>query len=201
MSLWKRVFGCKEPQEANTAKVGSGSAPAAQMQSSPPRAAYEAPSVDELTKAVLRRDGAEVQLLLSKGADVNGKAGNGNPTLIQASANGYRDMIKLLLSNGADVNAKGPKGVTALMAAATSRAYMGAASSGLPVVQMLLDAGADVHAKTEDGKTALEFAHKAKDDQVVEVILQAEGRGRPYTPELDMTDKAKWGWLDDVKFK
>ncbi len=201
MSLWKRVFGCKEPQEANTARVGSGSAPAAGTQNSQPRAAHVAPSADELTKAVLRRDGDAVQVLLSKGADVNGKASNGNPALIQASANGYRDMIQLLLSKGADVNAKGPKGATALMAAATSRAYMGAASCGLPVVQMLLDAGADVHAKTEDGKTALEFAHKVKDDQVVEAILRAEGRGRPYTPQLDMTDKAKWGWLDSLPSK
>jgi ankyrin repeat protein len=201
MSLWKGVFGSKEPQEANTAKVGPGSAPAVRTQSSPQRAANGTPSADELTKAVLRRDGDAVQVLLSKGADVNGKASNGNPALIQASANGYRDMMQLLLSKGANVNVKGVKGSTALMAAATSRAYMGVASSGLPVVQMLLDAGADVHAKTEDGKTALEFAHKVKDDQVIEAILRAEGRGRPYTPELDMTDKAKWGFLDNIPSK
>ncbi len=201
MSLWKRVFGSKGPQEANTAKVGSGSAPAARTQSSPPRTTHVAPSADELTQAVLRRDGNAVLVLLGKGADVNGKASNGNPSLIQASCNGYRDMIQLLLSKGADVNAKGAKGATALMAAATSRAFMGASSSGLPVVQMLLDAGADVHVKTQDGETALEFAHKVKDNQVVEAILRVEGRGRPYTPKLDMTDKAEWGWLDDVNLK
>jgi ankyrin repeat protein len=147
-------------------------------------------SADELTNAVVRRDVATVQSLLQKGVDVNAKDKSGNTALIQASFNGYMEEMRVLISGGADVNARGKKNATALMAACSSRR--------LEVVEMLLQAGADMRAKTDDGKTALEFAHQVKSDSVVEAILRAEGRERPYTPQLDMTGNVKFGWLDSL---
>ena len=79
---------------------------------------------------------------------------------------------------------------------------MRAASNGdLNLVNSLIAQGADVHTRDNNGDTALEFAHAAHSDQTVEAILRAEGRGRPYTPQLDMTDKAKFGWLDSLPSK
>ena len=76
---------------------------------------------------------------------------------------------------------------------------MDAALSGdVNRVKALIASGADVNAKDNNGWTALAFANSANSANV-QAILRASGAGKPYTSELDMSDKAKWGWLDDVK--
>lgn len=56
----------------------------------------------------------EVEQLLSEGADINARAGNGMTPLILASWNGHTKVVELLLRKGADVNAKTNIGSTAL---------------------------------------------------------------------------------------
>lgn len=58
-----------------------------------------------------------VELLLSKGANVNAQGGEYGNALQAASANGCINIVELLLSNGADVKAKGGPHGTALKAA------------------------------------------------------------------------------------
>lgn len=47
-----------------------------------------------------------VQLLLDRGANVNGKMKRGQSALIAAAYEGHTDVVRLLLSKGADVNAE-----------------------------------------------------------------------------------------------
>lgn len=47
-----------------------------------------------------------VQLLLDRGASVNGKMKRGQSALIAAAYEGHTDVVRLLLSKGADVNAE-----------------------------------------------------------------------------------------------
>lgn len=56
----------------------------------------------------------EVEQLLSEGADINARAGNGMTPLILASWRGHTKVVELLLRKGADVNAKTNIGSTAL---------------------------------------------------------------------------------------
>ena len=48
-----------------------------------------------------------VELLLSKGADVNAQGGEYGNALQAASDGGHEKVVELLLSKGADVNAQG----------------------------------------------------------------------------------------------
>ena len=61
-----------------------------------------------------------VQLLLSKGSDVNMQGGHYGNALQAASAGGYLHIVELLLSHGADVKAKGGYHGTAIQAAKSS---------------------------------------------------------------------------------
>jgi len=47
-----------------------------------------------------------VELLIAKGADVNGKDIWGHTSLHLAAIKGHKELAELLIANGADVNAK-----------------------------------------------------------------------------------------------
>lgn len=64
--------------------------------------------------AVSNNNKSDVELLLSKGANVNVKNDVGWTPLHSAAAQGHKDMAELLLSKGANVNAKTDKGHTPL---------------------------------------------------------------------------------------
>lgn len=76
-------------------------------------------------------------------------------------------LIKKAIAAGADVNAKDPVGRTALMLAAGSEYF------ARETIQLLIDQGADVNAQSATGETALDFARRAGQAQVADLLAKA----------------------------
>lgn len=100
---------------------------------------------------------AVMQLLLNRGASVNGPASNNGQTALQAAAGGgHLEAINLLLAKGAYANAPGSNTVgTALQAAARG--------GHLDAVRVLLNKGVDVNTspKGNPARSALQAALQA----------------------------------------
>lgn len=97
------------------------------------------------------RDLGWVNLLVSKGADVNGKARDGNPPLIVAANLGWSDGVQRLLALGANINAQNSSGETALIKAVHAR--------DLQTVRVLVDAGANADkSDSVTGKSARDYS-------------------------------------------
>ncbi len=58
-----------------------------------------------------------VQLLLSKGANVNDKNYKGETAMMEAAKKNRIELIEVLISNGGDVNAKNNRGISSIMMA------------------------------------------------------------------------------------
>ena len=67
-----------------------------------------------LHEAALRDHKETVELLITKGADVNAKTDDGATPLHVAAFGGYKEIAELLIAKGADVNVKSKFGVTPL---------------------------------------------------------------------------------------
>jgi len=62
-----------------------------------------------------RNDQKEVaELLIDKGANVNGKSDEAGTPLHQAADRGHEEIVELLIAGGADVNARRDDGMTPL---------------------------------------------------------------------------------------
>ncbi|CAB3750699.1 ankyrin repeat domain-containing protein [Paraburkholderia humisilvae] len=122
--------------------------------------------------AALNGDVPLVNLLISKGAEVNRK---GWTPLHYAATNGHDDVIKVLLDHSAYIDAGSPNGTTPLM--------MAARGGHLSTVKLLLDSGADLNVKNQLGLTALDFAKQYKEPDVVEGLTarlqQMQKQGAP----------------------
>jgi len=81
-----------------------------------------------------------VELLLSKGADVNAKSASGKTPLFNAM---QKDTAELLLGSGAEVNARDGSGCTPLFEAASEGC--------LDIVELFLSKGADVNVRSNSG--------------------------------------------------
>jgi ankyrin repeat protein len=123
-------------------------------------------SAESLLDASMRGDEATVQTLLSKGTDVNTRAGYGSTALMYASRNGHLEIVQALLAKGADVNARSNTGTTALILA-SGKGYV-------DVVRALLAKGAETNATLDDGVTALILASQRGDLEVVGALLAAD---------------------------
>jgi ankyrin repeat protein len=108
-----------------------------------------------------------VELLLSRGADVNARSANShaNTALHAAAAGGAeRALVQRLVDAGVDVDATQGGGYTGLHEAAS----IGRAD----LVTLLLEAGADAQSRTHEGRTAAELA-RANGHEDVAVMLAA----------------------------
>jgi ankyrin repeat protein len=96
------------------------------------------------------------QLLLDRGADVNGQPKGDWTPLHWASYHGKLDIVRLLIDHGATMNAKTsssePHCTPCLLAKYESR------GDGTRVTQLLLERGADVKAQDINGETPLYLA-------------------------------------------
>ena len=91
-----------------------------------------------------------VELLLSKGAEVDAKDVYERTPLHYAVQQGSMGVIEMLLSKGAEVNARDNDGGTPL--------HYAVATDYPDKAELLLKKGAEVNAKTDNGKTPLDLA-------------------------------------------
>lgn len=97
------------------------------------------------------RDLGWVNLLISKGADVNGKAKDGSTALIVAANLGWSDGVRVLIAQGANINAQNNSGETALIKAVQAH--------DLQTVRVLVDAGANADkSDSVAGKSARDYS-------------------------------------------
>jgi ankyrin repeat protein len=103
-----------------------------------------------------------VEILISKGADVNVKDENGWTPLNIAAVKGRNQIVKLLIEKEADLNSSTP-----LIAAATD--------GHMEVIELLIANGADVNAKANDqlGGTALHMTANLGHKKIVEFLVAA----------------------------
>ena len=139
-----------------------------------------------LVYAVYRSPLAFIRTLLEIGADPNGPADDGFPSLIAALSSGREmpgatsrtdvdDVIRLLLSCGADPNQRGINDYTAL--------HMAVAERNPLAVQILLEAGADPELRTriDACETPLEMAETAGVTEIAGILAR---KGQPIRQRL-----------------
>lgn len=105
-----------------------------------------------------------IELMLSKGADINKKDKDGYTPLHIALKNNYDlDLIGFLINNGADLNSKSNNGDTPLHLALGG-------DYDLAIVKSLISNGSDAYAKNSLGETALMLAAGAGKLEVVKYM-------------------------------
>jgi ankyrin repeat protein len=108
-----------------------------------------------------------VKLLVTRGADVNGKV---TPScfapripLKAACASGNVEVVKLLIERGADINKEDSAHETPLIAASLY--------GHKEVVELLIERGAEINTPDEKGKTPLELAQTEE----IKALLRSRG--------------------------
>ncbi|KAI1169463.1 ankyrin repeat-containing domain protein [Nemania sp. FL0916] len=113
--------------------------------------------------ACLKNHFQAMDLLLSRGANINATSKQGWTSLMLAAKRDDEDCVSYLLSRGADVNHLSPDRWTALTEA-TSK-------GSIKVMEMLLDSGADPEAREKSDWTPLMHAAYRGDLAAVELLL------------------------------
>jgi len=104
-----------------------------------------------------------VELLITKGADPNGKDKWGYTPLHRAAAAGHKEVAELLVTNGADVNAADDQqGLTPL--------HIAVIKGDGSIVELFVARGADVNAANNEGKTPLYLAIQYNHNEVADIL-------------------------------
>jgi len=150
-----------------------------------------------LHRAVKDNDVKSVMRCLDDGEDVNIRDRDGETPLLQACANGHREIAEILLSHGADINARNNFGKTALHQASSREVAELLISRGLGVhvrcksgrtplheatkkgvAEFLVSQGADLKARDSDGRTPLDYVRFQGHRDVIDFLAELEpGRG------------------------
>ncbi len=130
-----------------------------------------------LHQAVINGDLAQVQQLISGGADVNAKDTAGFTPLFYAAQEGKIDICQFLANNGANVNAKDQYGNTPL--------HYSAVKGHLEVCRILLSKGADPMVQNLTGGTPLAMARAGGNTQIIQMLGgQATPMNGPMPPNM-----------------
>jgi ankyrin repeat protein len=159
-------------------------------------------ALEALHRAAVDGEIEQVKLLISKGADVNAKNGDGWTPLQYAASRGHMEIVELLLAHDADVHISGEDNLTA--------AEYAMKNNHTEVVQLLISKGADI--------SPLHFAIYMKDEARVRSLIEGGADINKLTPggwkpirkavftgfteavELliangaDVNDKSNWNW-------
>lgn len=139
---------------------------------------------------------ARLQMMLEKGADVNGKDAAGYTALELASFQDHEHAVQLLLEHGADVNLRGSDECPPLYYAiqqqnesivfmlvehgadvnssvyGTTLSMLAAEAGNLLIMQSLIRSGADINSKDYSERTALHFATLYGREDIVKLLLE-----------------------------
>ncbi|KAI1116342.1 ankyrin repeat-containing domain protein [Nemania sp. NC0429] len=113
--------------------------------------------------AAEKGNGGGIKLLLARGADIEGRSGNGQTALSWAASYGQVGTVRMLLERGANTECRSSNGQTPLSWAATYGHRLCA--------QALLDAGADIEALSSSGQSPLSWAAMYGRTDMVEFLL------------------------------
>jgi ankyrin repeat protein/Tol biopolymer transport system component len=118
-----------------------------------------------------------LELLISKGVNLDAGSESSGPPLLLAARLGRSEMAEKLLARGASMNLKDKVGNTALLLAASC--------GHKPVVELLLEKNGDFNAPNSHGATPLSVAEREGHEEIVRVLL-AKGakRGAAGLPDL-----------------
>ncbi|MGD1085643.1 MAG: ankyrin repeat domain-containing protein [Verrucomicrobiota bacterium] len=110
-----------------------------------------------------------VELLLSRGADVNARDASGETALLTATERGLQSVVEVLLAHRADVNLAFTKmnGEQTPLHVAAQRGYAN-------LVNLLLAAGANPNVKDSQGLTPLDYAVEKGSPEIVKSLLAAK---------------------------
>lgn len=157
-----------------------------------------------LHDAAMAGDIAQIELLLSQGADVNEKSGS-PPPLYFAINTEHVEAAELLIARGADVNARSTfgaplhaaaaRGLTSIVnlllehgadtevrAQGLTPLHLAARNGRIEVVQSLLDHGADINAVTKLDEPALHLALAFGHADVANLLLERGTKAPPVEP-------------------
>jgi ankyrin repeat protein len=115
-----------------------------------------------LMYAALSSSADVMELLLKKGAKINGRNKAGETALMWSMHD--KDKVALLLKYGADINAAARSGNTSLLIGCVGK-------DQYEIVKMLLDAGANVSAKNNEKETALMRAALFGDTATISLLI------------------------------
>ena len=112
-----------------------------------------------------------VEMLITKGADMNAKAEEGWTPLHYATGGNDRGIAELLIANGADLNAKNANDQITPLHWAAWRGHK-------EVAELLIAKGSDVNAKRDDVKTPLDLAIKYNHTKTADLLRKHGGKTR-----------------------
>ena len=131
-----------------------------------PDTSYFIPGDDGYSLILAADDGdlAAVDLLVSRGTDLDAATEEGVTPLMYAAHNGFPEVVEYLIGHGADVNAVPENGITALISASKTGDY--------EICKMLVDSGADIDVRDYNGLSALLYASAYNHPAVIALCIE-----------------------------